>query len=90
MHCDRPSEETSNHVRHNRRVARRIFRCLVIDIRADNSIQIAPANDEAEHDAALIHALSVVAHPGDGVRDTRVNADGSEEGSCVLDVWFGC
>ena len=35
-----------------------------VDVAADDAVEIAPADDEAKGDAALVDALSVVGGPG--------------------------
>ena len=64
----------------------RVLRGLEVDVGTDDAVQIAPADDEAEHDAALVHALGVVGGPGDGVGDAGVDAQGAEERAGVLDA----
>ena len=57
-----------------------------VDVRGDDTVEVAPADDETQDDAALVHTLDIVADPGDGVGDAGVDAQGAEEGACVLDM----
>lgn len=57
-----------------------------VDVRTDDTVEVSPADREADRDTALVGAFDVVGGPGDGVRDTGVDARGAEEGACVLDV----
>lgn len=57
---------------------------VAVDVATDNTIDVAPADDEAEGDAALVDALGVVGGPGDGVGDTGVDPQRAEKGAGVL------
>jgi hypothetical protein len=37
--------------------------CLVVDIAADDAIQVTPTNDETQNNTALVHALAVICDP---------------------------
>lgn len=67
--------------------SRRIF--AAIDVGGHDPVQVAPADDEADGDAALVDALDVVGRPGDGVGDAGVDAQGAEVDSRVLDGGVG-
>lgn len=56
---------------------------LAVDITPHNPIQVSPADKHAEDEPALVHALDVVAHPGDGVGDAGVDTGCAEEGCHV-------
>ena len=62
--------------------------CL-IDIRGDDAVEVAPADDEAHCDAAFVHAFGVVGGPDDDVGDAGVNAQGGEKGAGVADSGGG-
>ena len=65
-------------------------RCLsLIDIRADNAVEIAPADDEAHCDTTFVDAFGVVGDPYDGVGDAGVDAKGTEEGAGIADAGVG-
>lgn len=72
-------------------MARSILRrCLgLIDVRADNAVEIAPADDETHGDASFVDAFGVVGDPDDGVGDAGVDAKGAEEGAGVADGGVG-
>ena len=74
-----------------------------VDVAADDAVEVAPANDEAEGDTALVDAFGVVGGPRigstdgttelrriclphDGIGDTGIYAQCSEECSGVLDA----
>ena len=65
-----------------------VFGGLVEDVAANNAIEVTPPNDEAKDNATLVHTLDIVADPGDGISDTRVDTESSEEGACIFDVWL--
>lgn len=62
---------------------------LDVDVGRDDSVEIAPADDYAQDDSALVDAVDVVGDPGERVGDARVDAHGAEEGSGILDAWVG-
>lgn len=62
---------------------------LDVDVGRDDSVEIAPADDYAQDDSALVDAVDVVGDPGERVGDARVDAHGAEEGPCVLNAWVG-
>ena len=74
-------------------MSRLIFRrCLsLIDIRANNAVQVAPADDESHGDTAFVDAFGIVGDPDDSVGDARVDAEGAKEGAGVADGggWSG-
>ena len=86
-----PPQQKENQIRKHDAVPRPIlgFILVSVNIAADNAVQIPPPDDEPHGDAALVHALGVVADPGDGVGDARVDAEGAEEGARVLDAGGG-
>lgn len=59
---------------------------LGVDVGGNNTVHVAPADDDTDHDTALQRAFDVVGRPGQGVGDGGVDADGAEESTCVLDV----
>lgn len=60
-----------------------------VDVGGDDAVEVAPAYDDAHGDAALVDAFGVVGAPDDGVGDAGVDAEGGEEGACVLDAGVG-
>ena len=67
-------------------------RCLsLIDVRANNAVEIAPADDESHCDTTFVNAFGVVGDPDDGVGDARVDAEGAKEGAGIADagIWSG-
>ena len=65
-------------------------RCLsLIDVRANNAVEIAPADDESHSDTAFVDTFGVVGDPDDGVGDARVDAEGAEKGAGVADAGVG-
>ena len=62
-------------------------RCLsLVDIRANDAVEIAPADDESHCDAAFVDAFRVVGDPDDGIGDARVDAESAKEGARVADA----
>ena len=61
----------------------------LVDVGGDDTIEVAPADDEAHGDAALVDAFGVVGGPDDGVGDAGVDAEGAEEGAGVANAG-GC
>ena len=57
-----------------------------INITAHHPIQISPANNKPKSDTPLVHALNIVARPGDSIWDARVNTHGGEESAGVRDA----
>lgn len=57
---------------------------VAVDVATDNTVDVAPADDEAKGDAALVNALGVVGGPGNGVGDTGVDPQRAEKGAGVL------
>lgn len=57
-----------------------------VDVGRHDAVQVAPADDHAEHDGALQRPLGVVRHPRQRVGDGRVDADGAQERPRVLYV----
>ena len=67
-----------------------LWRCRsLIDIRANNAVEIAPADDEAHCDTTFVDTFGIVGNPHDGVGDAGVNAKGAEEGAGVADGGVG-
>ena len=67
-------------------------RCLsLIDIRANNAVEIAPADDKSQCDTAFVDAFGIVGDPDDSVGDARVDTKGAKEGAGVADAgsWSG-
>ena len=60
-----------------------------VDVGGDDAVEVAPADDEAHRDAALVDAFGVVGRPDDGVGDAGVDAQGAEEGAGVADSGGG-
>lgn len=60
-----------------------------VDVGGDHTVQVAPADDKAEGDAALVDALDVVGCPRDSVADAGVDAEGCEVDARVLDAGVG-
>ena len=46
----------------------------LVNVRGDDAVEVAPADDEAHCNAAFIVAFRVVGGPDNGVGDTRVDA----------------
>lgn len=61
----------------------------LVDVGGDDAVEVAPADDEAHGDAALVDAFGVVGGPDDGVGDAGVDAEGAEKGAGVADAG-GC
>ena len=65
-------------------------RCLsLIDIRANNAVQVAPADDESHCDTTFVDAFGIVGDPDDSVGDARVDAKGAKESAGVADGGVG-
>ena len=67
-------------------------RCLsLIDIRANNAVQVAPTDDESHCDTTFVDTFGIVGDPNDSVGDARVDAEGAKEGASVADGggWSG-
>ena len=88
VHEDSSTEEEQEHVCEHDAVASAVMRLLLgaVDVGRHDSVHVSPADDDADHDAALQRALDVVGRPGQGVGDGGVDAHCAEEGSGVLDV----
>jgi len=43
-----------------------------VDVGGDDAVEVSPADDEADGDAAFVDAFDVVGGPGDGVGDGGV------------------
>ena len=69
-------------------VSRRGLR--LVDVRAYDTVQIAPANDKSHCYTTFVDAFRVVGDPDDGVGNARVDAKGAEKGACVADGGIGC
>ena len=61
----------------------------LVDVGGHDTVEVAPADNEAHGDAALVDALSVVGRPDDSVGDAGVDAKGAEEGAGVADPGGG-
>lgn len=85
---DAPAQQPKHQVRQHDAVSREETRGLLgkVDVAADDAVEVAPTDDEAQRDAALVHAFEVVGRPSDGVGDARVDSEGAEESACVLDA----
>ena len=46
----------------------------LVNVRGDDAVEVAPADDEAHCNATFIDALGVIGGPDDGVGDTGVDA----------------
>jgi hypothetical protein len=49
----------------------------------DDTVQVTPTDNKSQDDSAFVDAFDVVAHPGDGVGDARIDAESAEESACV-------
>ena len=66
------------------------WRCLsLIDVRANNAVEIAPADDESHCDTAFVDAFGIIGNPDDGVGDARVDAEGTKEGAGIANTGVG-
>ena len=66
------------------------WRCLsLIDVRANNAVQVAPADDESHCDTAFVDAFGIIGNPDDGIGDARVDAEGTKEGPGVANTGVG-
>ena len=61
-----------------------------VDVGGDDAVEVSPADDEADGDAALVDALDVVGGPGDGVADAGIDSQSAEVDSCILHGGLGC
>lgn len=88
MHEDGAAEQAHDLVAEDDAVPRPEVRALAgeVDVGRDDAVEVAPADDHAEHEGALEGALGVVVEPGERVGDGRVDARGAEEGAGVLDL----
>ena len=59
----------------------------LVDIGAYHAVQIPPADDESQRDAALVDAFRVVGGPRDGICDAGIYPKGTKEGAAVADSW---
>lgn len=83
MRQDRAPEQTHAQVSDVGAVAGPIARLLRLEVDAagDDAVEVAPAHDDADDDAALVDAFGVVADPRERVGDRGVDAAGAEEGA---------
>lgn len=88
LEYDTASEKEKNHEGHNQRMPDGILRGLEINITRDDTVEVAPADHKTDDDAALIHAFDVVRDPGNGVCDTGVDTESTEEGAGIFDAWL--
>lgn len=74
-HEDSAAQKEQRHVSKNHAVAGVVswFLFFEEDVRGDHTIDVAGADDDADDDAALVHAFDVVAAPGEGVGDGGVD-----------------
>ena len=56
-------------------VPRRIF--SAVDIATDHTVEITPANDEAEGDSAFVDSFNVVTRPRDRIGNARIYTQGT-------------
>lgn len=65
MRYDTTSEKEQSKVRQNNAVPKSVerFVCCAVDVAGDDAVQVAPSNDKAECDAALVYAFGVVCAP---------------------------
>ena len=61
-----------------------VFGFLVVDVTADNAVEITPADDETEDYTTFVNAFDIIAHPRDSIGDARVDSHCSKEGACIL------
>ena len=55
-----------------------------VDVGGDDAVEVSPADDEADGDAALVDALDVIGDPADGVGDAGVDTQGAQVDADVL------
>lgn len=60
-----------------------------VDIAADDTVEVAPANEEAKHNTSLVDAFDVVGDPGNGEGDAGVDAESAQKGADVLHGGLG-
>lgn len=67
------TKQAHHHVAEHGGVASPVSRLLLleVDVGRDDTVEVAPADDDANDDAALVYAFDVVAGPGEGVGDRR-------------------
>lgn len=77
VHEDGTSKQANDKVSKDSAVAGIVLWLLPldVDVRADDAVQISPANDNADDDTAFVNAFDVVAGPGQGVWNGRVNLE---------------
>lgn len=65
------TKQAHHHVAEHGGVASPVSRLflLEVDVGRDDTVEVAPADDDANDDAALVDAFDVVAGPGEGVGD---------------------
>lgn len=86
---DAAAKGADKHVPDDGAVALQVARCVVVDIAAHNTVNVAPSNDKAQDDSALVHSLDIVRDPRNGDGDAWVDAHGSEERAGVLHARLG-
>ena len=69
VHEHGAAQQEQRHVGEHRAVACVVSRLFVLeeDVRGDDTVDVAGADDDADDDAALVDAFDVVAAPGEGV-----------------------
>jgi len=77
VHKDGTSKQANDKVGEDGTMASIVLRLLPldVDVRADDSVQISPANNNADDDTAFVNAFDVVACPRQGVWNGRVNLE---------------
>lgn len=85
---DGSTKQADKHVRKNRAVASPVSRLLLrhVDVRGDDAVHVAPANDDADHDTAFQRAFDIVGRPRKSIGDRRVDTRSTEERTSVLHV----
>lgn len=83
-HQDAAAKHADEHVANDGGVALYVARSVEVDVAAHNTVKVAPSNDEAQHDTALVDTLDIVGDPGNCDGDTGVDAQGSQECASIL------
>lgn len=88
-HQDTTAKHADEHVANNGGVALQVARSVKVDVAAHNTVNVAPSNDEAQHNTALVDTLDVVGDPGNGDGDTGIDAHCAQECASILHTRVG-
>lgn len=65
-------------------------RIMQTRLTSHDTVEIAPADDETKRNATGIDAFEIVRCPSNGVRNTRIDSESTNEDTGILNVWRLC